>query len=234
MSESKTEGTTNYIRYNPERVDYAISEEELNSLETNSKNIWKDFFLISLSIGIPTTINAIADTQTPFVLSLKLFLNYIFGVLGIVFSIIFGLMWRGTYISYNKIVKKIKNRPKFEVHATTSTKEQTNILSMSGEVVEENTQETVGGLSIAESFKLSHDESRFEIIKAEYRTQKVGVDVTEELRKMIANNKLETIASNDIKGDPDYGMVKRLSIEYKFNGIINTKEFLEGDKVSIP
>jgi hypothetical protein len=58
--------------------------------------------------------------------------------------------------------------------------------------------------------------------------------VTEELRKMIVDNKLETVASNDIKGDPDYGTVKKLSIKYKFNSITVTKEFTEGDTVVIP
>lgn len=51
---------------------------------------------------------------------------------------------------------------------------------------------------------------------------------------MIANNKLETIASNNIKEDPDHGTTKKLSVEYKFNGITVAKEFTEGDKVLLP
>ncbi|MBU4268904.1 MAG: hypothetical protein KJ808_08690 [Acidobacteria bacterium] len=77
-------------------------------------------------------------------------------------------------------------------------------------------------------------EPRLKIIKAEYWTQKVRLDVTEELRKLIVNYKLETIASNAIKSDPDINTVKKLTIEYKFDGITITKEFTEGDKVIIP
>jgi hypothetical protein len=76
--------------------------------------------------------------------------------------------------------------------------------------------------------------SKLEIIKAEYWTEKEKFDVTEELRKMVSDDKLETVASNDIKGDPDPGTVKKLSIEYKFDDITITKDFTEGDKVLIP
>ena len=77
-------------------------------------------------------------------------------------------------------------------------------------------------------------EPRLKIIKAEYWTQKARLDVTEELRKMIVDYKLETIASNAIKRDPDIGTVKKLTIEYKFDGITVRKEFTEGNKVVIP
>jgi hypothetical protein len=76
--------------------------------------------------------------------------------------------------------------------------------------------------------------AKLEISKATYWTQKASLDVTEELRSMIVDDKLETVASNAIKGDPEHGKVKKLSIEYKFNGITITKEFTEGDKVVIP
>jgi hypothetical protein len=82
--------------------------------------------------------------------------------------------------------------------------------------------------------KITIKKARLEIIKAEYWTQKARLDVTEELRKMITDNKIETIASNNIKSDPDIGAIKKLSIEYKFDGITITKEFTEKDKVVIP
>lgn len=72
-----------------------------------------------------------------------------------------------------------------------------------------------------------------EIIKAMYGTQK-AFDVTEELTSMIVNNKLETIVSNKIKGDPDPGTQKTLSIDYKYKGIKAIKYFIEGEKAIIP
>jgi len=58
--------------------------------------------------------------------------------------------------------------------------------------------------------------------------------VTKELIKLVVDNKIETTASNDIKGDPDPGRRKKLSIEYKINSIALKKEFNEGEKVIIP
>jgi hypothetical protein len=74
----------------------------------------------------------------------------------------------------------------------------------------------------------------FEISKAIYWTSKAELDVTTELRNMVVDNKLETIASNDIKNDPDKGAAKKLTIEYTFNGANLKKEFKEGDKVVLP
>ena len=82
--------------------------------------------------------------------------------------------------------------------------------------------------------KIVSEESPLEILKAEYWTQKKRLDVTEELRKKITTNKLEVIASNDIKGDPEFGTGKKLTVEYRFDGITVTKEFTEGEKIVIP
>jgi hypothetical protein len=82
--------------------------------------------------------------------------------------------------------------------------------------------------------KMVPKESQLEIIKAEYWTTNERMDVTEELRKKIIGNKLEVIASNAINGDPDVGRVKKLTIEYRFDGITVTKEFKEGERMVIP
>ena len=72
------------------------------------------------------------------------------------------------------------------------------------------------------------------IIKAIYGTQKIK-DVTEELTKMIINNKLETtIVYNKMKGDPDPGTRKVLIIDYKYKGRKLTKYYNEDEKIIIP
>jgi hypothetical protein len=76
--------------------------------------------------------------------------------------------------------------------------------------------------------------SILEIINAFYGTEEENIDVTAELVKLVSGNKLETIVSNDIKGDPVPGTRKKLIIEYNFNGITMKKECNEGDKVIIP
>lgn len=94
-------------------------------------------------------------------------------------------------------------------------------------------EEEIIGLPKVEK-EITDKTSTLVIIQATYWTEKASLDVTEELSKMIVDNRLETVACNDIKGDPDYGTVKKLTIKYKFNGITVTKEFTEKDKVVIP
>jgi serine phosphatase RsbU (regulator of sigma subunit) len=77
-------------------------------------------------------------------------------------------------------------------------------------------------------------ESQLQILRAEYWTQNARLDVTEELRGRILDDKLKAIASNNIKGDPEFGQTKHLTVEYSFAGVTLTNEFREGDLVVIP
>ena len=76
--------------------------------------------------------------------------------------------------------------------------------------------------------------SQLEILKAEYWTDNARMDVTGELRDRIRDDSLKAVASNDIKGDPEFGQAKRLTVEYKFGGVAMTNEFREGDVIVIP
>ena len=76
--------------------------------------------------------------------------------------------------------------------------------------------------------------SQLEILKAEYWTDKARMDVTGELRDRIRGDSLKARAGNDIKGDPEFGQTKHLTIEYKFAGVTMTNEFREGDTMVLP
>ena len=76
--------------------------------------------------------------------------------------------------------------------------------------------------------------SRLEILKAEYWTDNARMDVTDVLRNRIKGDSLKAVASNNIKGDPDFGQVKHLTIQYRFGGITATNEFREGDVIVLP
>jgi hypothetical protein len=58
--------------------------------------------------------------------------------------------------------------------------------------------------------------------------------VTEELRGRILDERLKAIASNNIKGDPEFGQVKHLTLVYRLAGVTRTNEFREGDLVILP
>jgi hypothetical protein len=109
-----------YIHYNPERTDYSVTIDELARLETAGSNFWKDLCLVCASLGVSCEINAIAGTPSPFVLSVPLFLNYLFGTLGIVLAVAFGIAWSKTYTGFGKIIEEIKNKPKMEIVPSTT------------------------------------------------------------------------------------------------------------------
>jgi hypothetical protein len=104
-----------YLHYDSDRVDYAVNEEELILLEEASSNLWKDICLVSGSLGIPALINAIHDTPIPLVVDWALFLNYLVGIIGILFAIIFAVIWRKSSGKAKKIITKIKSKPKYEI-----------------------------------------------------------------------------------------------------------------------
>jgi type II secretory pathway pseudopilin PulG len=78
------------------------------------------------------------------------------------------------------------------------------------------------------------NESRFELLRADYWTDKTNLDVAAELREKIRGDKLKAMASNNLKGDPDFGEVKHLTVVYRFGGVTITNEFREGDFVVLP
>ncbi|MBC7328220.1 hypothetical protein H5T87_08945 [bacterium] len=60
------------------------------------------------------------------------------------------------------------------------------------------------------------------------------VDVTEQLRKMVKNNMLYVIASNSIAGDPAPFVVKKMRVDYTWNGEPRTIIVNENELVEIP
>lgn len=106
-----------YIHWDPERVDYSVTPEELEKLREGGRSIWKDVCLVSVSLGIPCLINAVAETtrQVSFSLTFSMFLNYLTGVLGLAFGLIFGIAWRRSHQSLGAVVDAIKQKPKMEI-----------------------------------------------------------------------------------------------------------------------
>ncbi len=75
---------------------------------------------------------------------------------------------------------------------------------------------------------------RFEIVRADYWTATTNMDVADELRERIRDDTLKAVASNNIKGDPDFGQVKHLTVVYRVDGTTMTNEFREGELVILP
>jgi hypothetical protein len=73
-----------------------------------------------------------------------------------------------------------------------------------------------------------------ELLKADYWTDHTNMDVAAELRERIRGDSLKALASNSLKGDPEFGQVKHLTVVYRFGGVTMTNEFREGDFVVLP
>jgi len=78
------------------------------------------------------------------------------------------------------------------------------------------------------------DGADFEILSAQYWTANTNLDVAAELQDRVRGNRLRAMASNNIKGDPDFGQVKNLTVVYRVGGAIRTNQFREGDVVILP
>jgi hypothetical protein len=76
--------------------------------------------------------------------------------------------------------------------------------------------------------------SQFELLRADYGTDRTNLDVAAELGEKIRGDTLKAIASNNLKGDPDFGQVKHLTVVYRFGGVTMTNQFREGDFVVLP
>jgi hypothetical protein len=76
--------------------------------------------------------------------------------------------------------------------------------------------------------------SALQIIKAEYSTDNASMDLMDELQDRVRGDSLKAVANNNLGGDPEYGQVKHLTIEYSIGGVIRTNQFREGDIVVLP
>jgi phage shock protein A len=76
--------------------------------------------------------------------------------------------------------------------------------------------------------------AQLEILRADYGTANTNLDVAAELQDRVRGDSLKAIASNSLKGDPEFGQTKRLTIVYRIGGVTMTNEFREGDFVVLP
>jgi hypothetical protein len=83
----------------------------------------------------------------------------------------------------------------------------------------------------------NNKEKGLKIIKASYGIEENGknVNVTNKLNDLIIDNKLVINATNAlVVSDPAPGIVKKLIVKYKYNGVTFSKEFKERDSVNLP
>lgn len=95
-------------------------------------------------------------------------------------------------------------------------------------------QNTSGNPAQRQNSASNSSGSKLQILRAVYGTDNAQVDVTDELQDRIHGDQLKAIASNNIKGDPEFGKTKQLTLEYSYGGVTFTNQFTEGALVLLP
>ncbi|MCX5655591.1 MAG: DUF3395 domain-containing protein [Planctomycetota bacterium] len=77
--------------------------------------------------------------------------------------------------------------------------------------------------------------SKLVIVKAEYGDLPSGdkVDVTKKVAEMVKDGALSVEATNDNFTDPAEGTVKKLRVDYTFDGVAKSKTVDEGETLTI-
>ncbi len=83
-------------------------------------------------------------------------------------------------------------------------------------------------------FKKAGSISSFSILEAKYGANTNFIDVTQKLKDLIQNDKINLTASNEIDHDPAPGIHKQLNIKYTFEGKTYEKSYEEGEEVKLP
>lgn len=96
------------------------------------------------------------------------------------------------------------------------------------------TTETAGQTQNSGTNAIQIPKGKLVILKATYGSPQKSVDVTKQLNGLVTNNSLSVAVSNSIAGDPDYGTIKTLEIQYSVNGAQFKKTYQENEKVSLP
>lgn len=116
----KTTGMAAYFHFGPSLI-YGVTDEELQLLERNGGNYWKDIFLMAFPLTIGLIFNGLALTGDPRSYnfyniireSLKwpILLNYGFGLLFLAIAIISGIAWCASGNEFKRNIERIRNKP---------------------------------------------------------------------------------------------------------------------------
>ena len=136
------------IRYNPTRVDYAVNEHQLESLEKIGHNQNKDTFLTLLGITLSCLINAINQMPDSFEnTTLAFYFNSVIGIVGLFLCFIYGINWYKSKDDGKELIEAIKKQPKYNIEESDTKSEgnKSNTLIL----VQSQTGNTISDLTIS-------------------------------------------------------------------------------------
>lgn len=183
---------------------YEISDAELNTLEHGAPNSILLAFSLFLFTVAISSTIALATINIP---AGKIFSALLIAsIIGWLVGIILIILWGKSYRLVFLVAKTIRDRLPPEGEAKSSHNE------------------------IYSKYK----NIKFKLLSARYCTDEQSIDVYDKLILMIKNDELKVTASNDIAGDPDVGVKKKLIIDYISYGIENEVEAFENETITLP
>lgn len=119
MALSKQANSRSILHYDPDRVDYAVTEDELRQLEEGSGILWKDVCLLSAPAFACFGANALVEfwVQAVFQITPSLFVNSLLGTVSFVSTIVFGVAWRRSVVGRRSLLAAIRNKPRVILRA---------------------------------------------------------------------------------------------------------------------
>jgi hypothetical protein len=114
MATPNSAASRSILHYDPERIDYAVTESELQQLAEGGNIVWKDVCLTSASLFLASAPNAISQfaAQDTFHLTIGLFLNSILAGISFISAMAFGIAWKGATKSRQAVLEHIRNKPR--------------------------------------------------------------------------------------------------------------------------
>lgn len=193
-------------------VNYKIKGREItfylttdeDLLEIKSKNFFGDIFVLIFSISIGGIVSIQLAKVTSNIVTDALKIITVLSWVFIISSIITGLLAAYFYWTSFKVISKIKK---------------------SGEIQSINTPSAEKTIDYG-----------LQIVSAFYWTPKNYKDITTRIQNNIVENKLSIFVSNELVDnvDPEWGVIKKLTITYKLNGVLFQREYKEEDTVNLP
>ncbi len=87
-------------------------------LENVGSSIWKDVFLATIGIAIPSLVNAYCEYSklvNKELFTKEIFINTSIGGICLIMSIISLIIWQKNKTSFKTLISQIKNKPKYRL-----------------------------------------------------------------------------------------------------------------------
>ncbi len=115
-SETTSLKTESYLHFNPERIDFALSEYEFDQLIEGGFGKYKDFCLVCIGLGVPCAINAFIETRkVNYASSLEFTINFVVATVTLLIGAFSAFQWYRDSKRRKTLERKVRDKPKVKL-----------------------------------------------------------------------------------------------------------------------